>query len=133
MALSTGDRLALPGEVKDSFRRAGMAHLLAISGLHVAGLAAVAYMLISMSLGRVQRLAVHGGVKAGASVVAILVAWLYCLMAGATPATVRAAVLVTTYLGTNEERKQPDLLNGLGHSGERSNRHVVSAVVSQPS
>ena len=88
-ALLLGKRESLPTELVERFRGTGAAHLLAISGLHVGVLLAVAVGAGAWLLGR-QRptyLAVAAGVI-----------WLYALGAGASPSALRAAVMGTVYL-----------------------------------
>ncbi len=88
-ALLLGKRESLPTELVERFRGTGAAHLLAISGLHVGVLLAVAVVAGSLLLGR-QRPTYLA--------VAAAVIWLYALGAGASPSALRAAVMGTVYL-----------------------------------
>ena len=88
-ALLLGKRESLPTELVERFRGTGAAHLLAISGLHVGVLLAVAVVAGSLLLGR-QRPTYLA--------VAAAVIWLYALAAGASPSALRAAVMGTVYL-----------------------------------
>lgn len=88
-ALLLGKRESLPTELVEQFRGTGAAHLLAISGLHVGVLLAVAVGAGSLLLGR-QRPTYLA--------VAAAVIWLYALAAGASPSALRAAVMGTVYL-----------------------------------
>jgi hypothetical protein len=45
-----GDRSRIPEETEEDFRRSGIAHILAISGIHVAVLAAVYFLLCSLAV-----------------------------------------------------------------------------------
>ena len=88
-AFLLGKRESLPTELVERFRGTGAAHLLAISGLHVGVLLAVAVVAGSLLLGR-QRPTYLA--------VAAAVIWLYALAAGASPSALRAAVMGTVYL-----------------------------------
>lgn len=85
-ALLLGDRTSLdPGQYQ-SYQRAGAAHLLAVSGLHVGVFSGLVGWLL-WPLRRVRRgKGVHGALL-------LLALWSYVLLAGAGPAVVRAAVL----------------------------------------
>ena len=81
-ALILADRGGLPRELTERFARAGLAHLLAISGLHVGVLAAAAAWLFGLRLPTGRR---H---VAAAGLTCAYVAWI-----GAPPSAVRASLL----------------------------------------
>jgi competence protein ComEC len=62
-ALLVGQRGLLPADVREDFRRAGLAHLLAISGLHVGLLVGILWpaLLLLVPRNRPRRIAVLGG------------------------------------------------------------------------
>jgi competence protein ComEC len=84
-----GDRSLIPEDLEVAFRRSGVTHVLAISGQHVAVLAAVIYFALR---GLTVPLA------ARTSVTLVLI-WLYILIAGAPPSAIRAGVVATFVLG----------------------------------
>ena len=88
-AMLLGKRADLPPEMVEQFRGTGASHMLAISGLHVGVLMAVALGSAAWLLGR-QRPAYL--------VVAGIAVWLYALVAGAPPSALRAATMGTVYL-----------------------------------
>ena len=83
-----GDRSRIPEEVEEDFQRSGVTHILAISGQHVAVLAAVVYFLL-------RAFAVPAAARNPAT---LGVVWLYVVIAGAPPSAVRAAVVATLVL-----------------------------------
>ena len=83
-ALLLGIRTELPAEVKDSFRTAGMSHLLAISGLHVGIVLALALGIGSAMLGNGNPLVIFG---------AMAIVWVYAVVSGLDPPVVRAAIM----------------------------------------
>ena len=88
-ALLLGIRSELPQPVKESFRTAGMSHLLAISGLHVG---------IVMALTLAAGSALAGRNNAGAILTAGLVVWAYAVLSGLDPPVVRAAIMGSLFL-----------------------------------
>ncbi len=93
-ALMTGDRQAIPERVHEDFRKVGLAHLLAISGLHVGLIAGLILLLVRRGLIVIPPLALRYPVKKWASAVAILAAFAYALVAGATIPTQRAFIMI---------------------------------------
>lgn len=87
-AISVGERSSITATLRKSYIRAGGAHLLAVSGLHVGFL----FVLVNWLLLPV--VALPNG-QLWRSVVAMLVIWLYASMAGFSPSVVRAAVMFT--------------------------------------
>ncbi len=89
-ALLLGLRGQLSDEVAENFRLAGMSHLLAISGLHLGILLALAVGLFQRLLGRRTPLPL---------LLALTLIWLYALVSGAPASVVRAAIMGSIYLG----------------------------------
>ena len=93
-ALMTGERSSIPGPLMDAMRDSGIAHLLAISGLHIGLVAAILFIGSRGLLALVAPLALHFPIKKWAAVVAIAGAFAYALIAGATVPTQRAFLMV---------------------------------------
>ncbi|MBJ3815259.1 DNA internalization-related competence protein ComEC/Rec2 [Shimwellia pseudoproteus] len=86
-ALAFGDRRGLPEPVRQLFRDTGTAHLMAISGLHIAQSAGVFWLLARL----VQWLLPAAGIGVRIPLlVGILGAALYCWVSGANPPALRA-------------------------------------------
>lgn len=84
--LGTGDA---PAEVKESFRSAGISHLLCVSGFHVGVIAmAVSWLLWPFKIFR-RRKSHH--------LLTLAVVWLYAMATGFTPSVVRAAMMLSSY------------------------------------
>jgi|GEM_PF-1851580 len=91
---------------RESFAVSGAAHLLAVSGLQVQFLA----MLIWAAVAR-------AGISRRRSAWLVLVlAWIYCALAGSDAPIVRAAVMISAYLGGIIFWRQSDPLNELAAS-----------------
>ena len=89
-ALLLGIRSELPQSVKESFRTAGMSHLLAISGLHVGVVMTLTLAAASGLLGRNHPMAIA---------IAALVVWGYAILSGLDPPVVRAAIMGSLFMG----------------------------------
>lgn len=82
-ALITGDKSALPEELKESYRRAGVSHLLALSGLHVSALfLCIEYVLRKVHVGRRPAFALSLGLMA-----------IYTLVVGCPASIMRAGFM----------------------------------------
>jgi len=92
-ALLTGDRSGIPPEQSDALRHAGLAHLLAISGLHMGLLAGGAYFMASLFFASIGPLARRYDMRKWAAVVGIIVATTYLLISGASVSTQRAFIM----------------------------------------
>ncbi len=94
-ALITGERSQLPAATTDNLRRAGLAHLLAISGLHMSLIAGSLFGFIRAGLALSAALAVRFPIKKLAAVVALSGATFYLVLSGAGVATQRAFIMAT--------------------------------------
>jgi competence protein ComEC len=83
-----GDRSLIPEELDQAFRRSGITHVLAISGQHVAILAAMIYFALrAFVVPMTFRVPITG-----------VLIWTYILVAGAPPSAIRAGVVATFVL-----------------------------------
>ena len=103
-AMCLGDKSELSDEVIADFRRAGVSHLLVVSGLHMS--------IVAMGLyGILRRLRFGRRVSSAAALCAL---WAFALLVGFHPSVVRACVLNTLALFGNLFRRRADGLNSLG-------------------
>ncbi len=93
-ALLTGDRGAIRPEIHKSIREAGLAHLLAISGLHLGLVAGLIFFAVRATLALVPSLALDRPIKKWAAVAALCGAFAYMLVVGSTVPTQRAFIMV---------------------------------------
>ncbi len=91
-ALVIGERATLPDQVEAAFRRAGVTHVLSVSGLH---LAAVAFVLLALTTALAARTRLAARVPAPrlAALATAPLLVLYALATGAAPATMRALAM----------------------------------------
>lgn len=93
-ALVIGDRSGVPEPVRETLRVSGLAHLLAISGLHIGLAAGAVFVGLRALLAFWSRLAVRYPIKKWAAIAAILAAFGYLLLSGGTVPTQRAFIMV---------------------------------------
>ena len=97
-AILTGDRSAIDPEVMERLRRTNLAHLLAISGLHMGLLSGFVFAVLRGGLALVPAFALRFPVKKIAAVAAILAGSGYLVLSGANVATQRAFVMTVVVL-----------------------------------
>ncbi|MBT5945896.1 MAG: ComEC family competence protein [Rhodospirillaceae bacterium] len=97
-ALATGQRGGIPEDVRDDMRDSGLAHLLAISGLHLGLVAGFVFALVRGGLALWPRAALGWPLKKIAAVTALAAAAVYLMLAGATIPTQRAFVMTAIVL-----------------------------------
>ncbi len=112
-ALIIGDRAAISSEVRDRFNRAGVSHVLAISGLHIGIVAMVAFLLFHKLLGLVPPLLWRAWTRKGAAVLSLVPVCIYGLISGMSPSTQRAVIMVVAFLLTFLFERERDTLNTL--------------------
>jgi len=93
-ALMTGERGGIPQEAMESFRKSGLAHLLAISGLHIGLIAGIVFFAVRAGLALSGTAALNFPIKKWAALAALVGAFGYALIAGATVPTIRAFLMV---------------------------------------
>ncbi|MEE9609080.1 MAG: ComEC/Rec2 family competence protein, partial [Myxococcota bacterium] len=81
-ALAFGDRRDLSAETREAFARLGLAHLLAVSGLHLVLVASLVFAGFRASLGRSAALAARWDTRRGGLALALVAAALYALLSG---------------------------------------------------
>ncbi len=97
-ALVVGKRDLITSELRESFSRAGVSHLLAISGLHVGIVATLCFMLLAAILGRIEFLLRRALVKKTGAVLSIVFVIGYGMLAGMSPSTQRAVIMIVIFL-----------------------------------
>src|SRR5207249_7664167 len=93
-ALVVGDESGIDPPLRDAFTRAGVVHVLSISGLHVGLVAAAAFTLVRRPLAPSDRLLLGADVVRLAAVASLGPVVLYAALAGLGVATLRSAIMV---------------------------------------
>jgi len=97
-ALITGKRGAISAPVNDAFYVSSLAHVLAISGYHMAVVAGVAFFFIRAGLALFPALAVRRPIKKWAAAGALMMAAFYLVLSGASVSTQRAFIMIAIVL-----------------------------------
>lgn len=102
VAVLLGDKSLLSSETRESFTDAGVAHLLALSGMHVAIIMGIILTLLfplRMVMG-----------KNWIHFIAVSILWIYAYFSGLAPSTVRACIMATfIVIAMSIERKNATL------------------------
>ncbi len=110
-ALVTGKKEAVPAGVKEQFSQAGISHLLAISGFHLALIALGAYWILSRALILIPSWTISGRTRKAAGLLTLIPLTSYALFTGFSPSTQRALIMVTGFMVALSLEKQKDPLN----------------------
>ncbi len=112
-ALIIGDRSQISTETRQAFNRAGVGHLLAISGLHIGIVATVAFGFFHRLMTRFKPFLWRAWTRKGAALLSLLPVFAYGMMAGFTPSTQRAVIMVSIFLLTFLFEREQDSINTL--------------------
>jgi competence protein ComEC len=105
-ALVTGDRGAMSEEETAWWRESGASHALAVSGLHLAVVALLAFSLVRRGWARVPALALRVEPARAGALIGALLAVAYTVVTGASPSAVRAMWVVLVFcLGVVLDRR----------------------------
>ncbi len=104
-AVLLGLRAGTPPETYDDFREAGLAHLLAVSGLHVGLVLGLSLLVSRALLGRRYGLYL---------ITPLALLWGYILLAGAPPSALRAGIMGSAFLLALAVGRMPAAVNALG-------------------
>ncbi|CTQ50580.1 ComEC/Rec2 family competence protein [Jannaschia donghaensis] len=98
-AITTGDRSGLSTDVTTALRASNLAHLLAISGLHMGLLVGFVFWLVRGGLALIPSIALHHPTRIWAALAAFPFATAYLLLSGGSIATQRAFIMAAVMLG----------------------------------
>ena len=112
-ALILGEKSGIPKELREKFSAAGVAHILAISGLHCGIVALVCFFLIKNILKCSTRLMLSTDISKISAFLTLIPVITYCFIAGHGVATIRATIMVITYLISIIIGREEDLWNPL--------------------
>ncbi len=98
-ALASGDRSFLALSDQAALRGSGLAHLMAISGLHMGLVGGLVFLCAWRGLALIEPLALRLTVRKPAALIAILACTFYLLMSGASVSTQRAFIMAMVVFG----------------------------------
>ncbi|OEU75497.1 MAG: hypothetical protein BA864_08980 [Desulfuromonadales bacterium C00003093] len=112
-ALITGDKSGISKNLRDEFNRAGIGHLLAISGLHIGIVATSSFIFFQWILSHISFFLWNAWTKKGAAILSLFPVFIYGLISGMSPSTQRAVIMVTVFLITFLFEREQDIINTL--------------------
>lgn len=99
-ALILGERQGIPVDLREAFQRSGLAHMLAVSGLHVGLVAWFSFGLMKWGLSRSYGLLLAIDVRKAAALFTCFPVAVYALVAGFQVSTQRALIMVLAFLAS---------------------------------
>lgn len=97
-ALVVGKRYRISPELQKAFNRAGVSHLLAISGLHVGIISVCAFMVFKWMISRFRIFLYTGLAFKLAAMLTLVPVICYAMLSGFSPSTQRAVVMIAIFL-----------------------------------
>lgn len=105
LAILTGDRSSMDKDMTSVFQDCGIAHIIAVSGLHIQVLCDFLEKILQRFCARRKALFLTA-----------CIVWFYCFLTGGQVSTWRAALMLTIRIGAVFAGRKEDALNSLGFS-----------------
>lgn len=116
-ALLIGDQRRIPGDLADAYTRAGVNHILSISGFHIGIIAAFISILVIWFLTRFEYVALRLNVHKIAVLIAVPAMVIYLFLTGSAPATSRSVIMLTVFAMALLVERERDSINTLLFAG----------------
>lgn len=100
-----GDKSYMPDDTRQIFSDAGIAHILALSGLHVGIIIIIVNVLLYPLRLFIPRKYIY--------LITIVLLWTFALITGLSPSVVRASIMASFYLSAKILERQNDSMNAL--------------------
>ena len=126
-ALILGNRRLISKPLRQAFNRAGISHILAISGLHIGIVASFSFFMLTWLLSRFNPFLRHAWTRKGAAVLSLIPIGIYGIMAGMSPSTQRAVIMVGVFLLTFLIERDHNLINTVSIAA------LIILIISPPS
>ena len=110
-ALLIGERGGVSDRITENFSRAGVSHLLAISGLHVGIVGAASFFSFRWLLSWFPFFLWHAWTRKGAAILSMIPVIGYGMVSGMSPSTQRAVIMIIIFLMTFLIHKEHEPLN----------------------
>lgn len=112
-ALLLGDQRRIPRDLADAYTRAGVNHILSISGFHVGIIAAFISAFIFWFLTRFEYPALRWNIRRIALLIAVPAMFAYLFLTGSAPATARSVIMLAVFAIAFFAEREHDALNTL--------------------
>ncbi|MDD5723998.1 MAG: DNA internalization-related competence protein ComEC/Rec2 [Syntrophales bacterium] len=110
-ALILGEKEGIPSDIIRTFNRAGVSHILAISGLHVGIIAFISFFIMKTIMKSSEYLLLRFNIFKVSALFSIIPVMGYAFIAGLRISTIRAAIMILCYLAALLIGRGRDLLN----------------------
>ena len=113
VALLLGDQKRIPDQLAGAYTRAGVNHILSISGFHVG---IIAYFIVQLGVliaTRSEWLALRCNLRRLVMLLALPAMVMYLLLTGAAPATTRSVIMLATFVLALYVERETDPVNAL--------------------
>lgn len=98
-ALITGDKAAIPEKIREDFINSGLAHILAISGLHLSIIAGVVFLLMRRGISLIPWISLGYNTKKIAALGTLLMSFLYLMLSGFGIPAQRSFMMISLVMG----------------------------------
>lgn len=103
-AILTGDQSDIPPEIRDDFRKSGISHLFAVSGMHLSVWSGVIFYLLRR----------RSRIRVLPNLLVLCFILFYTAFTGFSPSVIRAGIMLSLMCIANMIRRHADPLNSLG-------------------
>ena len=112
-ALLIGDQRRIPRDLADAYTRAGVNHILSISGFHIGIIAAFITVFVIWFLTRFEYPALRWNVRRIAVLIAVPAMVAYLFLTGSAPATSRSVIMLIVFAVALFSERERDSINTL--------------------
>jgi len=116
-SLITGKKEIIPPDIRDLFSKAGISHLLAISGLHLSIVSLLFFSLFYRFFSLFPALLIAGKSKKIAGILTVLPLVLYGIFTGFSPSCQRALIMIIVLIFSLIREKEKDIISSLSFAG----------------
>jgi len=117
ISLITGKKEVIPLDMRDLFSKAGISHLLAISGLHLSIVGFLFFYLFYRMLSFIPMLLISGKSKKIAGILSLFPLAAYAVFSGFSPSTQRALIMIVVLVFSFVSEKEKDIVSSLSIAG----------------
>lgn len=112
-ALLIGDQKMIPPGLADAYKRAGVSHILSISGFHVGIIAFFIVQAALLLVTRSETLALRFNLRRVVLLISLPAMLLYLFLTGAAPATARSVIMLSLFVVALYVERELDPVNAL--------------------
>lgn len=113
VALLLGDQKLIPDKLADAYTRAGVNHILSVSGFHVGIITYFIVQLVLLLATRFELLVLSCNLRRMVLLLTLPAMLLYLLLTGAAPATTRSVIMLATFIMALYVEREADPVNAL--------------------